>query len=162
MTSDALTAALEARNVKFTELANGDIFFRRQHDGQSMYIRRHNDGTYDWSQNAARNDTNLMDFSRPEHHDLAEVLRRVDDFLGLIVSGRVVIDTLGIVRKSMAQGMGRANAERIAAIARNFALEMHQSGMDADEIRTRFEEIHDQLKRERLDQSPVEVGSRGQ
>jgi hypothetical protein len=86
----------------------------------------------------------------------------VDDFLGLIVSGRVVIDTLGIVRKSMAQGMGRANAERIAAIARNFALEMHQSGMDADEIRTRFEEIHDQLKRERLDQSPVEVGSRGQ
>jgi hypothetical protein len=150
VTPDALKTALEARGVKFKELANGDVFFRRPHDEQSMYVRRHDDGTYDWSQNAARSDTNVMDFRRPEHHALTEVLRRVDDFLGLIVSGRVVIDTLGMVRKSMERGMGRANAERIAAVARNFALEMHESGMDADEIRTRFEEIHDQLQRERL------------
>jgi hypothetical protein len=77
------------------------------------------DGTYDWSQNSARNDTNLMDFRAAAHHGLPAVLQRVDDFLGLVVSGRVVIDTLGMVRSSMAQGMGRENAERIAAIARS-------------------------------------------
>lgn len=160
--TEALRSALKARGVEFTELATGDIFFRRQHDGQSMYIRVHDDGTYDWSQNAGRNDTNLMEYRSPEHHEISEVLRRVDDFLGLVVSGRVVIDTLGMVRKSMQQGMGRATAERIASIARNFAVEMHESGMDADEIRDRFEEIHAQLERERLGHSSAPTGRSAQ
>ena len=148
--SDALKAALSARDVKFSELSNGDVFFRRPYDSQSMYIREDAEGTYDWSQNAARNDTNLLDFRATGKHDLSEVLRRVDDFLGLVVSGRIVIDTLGMVRQSMALGMGRENAERIAMVARDFAIEMHNSGMDAEEIKGRFEQIHEQLRREHL------------
>jgi len=145
-----LKAALRARDVQFAELENGDIFLRRPGDRQSMYIRTHADGTYDWSQNSARNDTNLMDYRTAAHHGLPEVLQRVDDFLGLVVSGRVVIDTLGMVHSSMAQGMGRENAERIAAIARRIAIDLHESGMPADEIKVRFEEVHEQLRRERI------------
>jgi hypothetical protein len=51
----------------------------------------------------------------------------------------------------MELGMSPKEAEKIATIARNFALEMHESGMDAEEIKSRFGEIHEQLRRERLD-----------
>lgn len=130
------------------ELPNGDVFFRRS-DGQGMFLRAYSDGTYDWCVNAARNDTNLMDFRSREQHELREVLRRIDDFLGLIVWGDVVIDTLGLMRRLMAQGMTRKDAESFTQAARDFAQAMHASGMDANEIRNRFAEIHEQLRRER-------------
>jgi hypothetical protein len=143
-----LKQQLQARNIQFAELANGDVFLRRN-DGQGMYVRAFQDGTYDWCVNAARNDTNLMDFRAREQYELKDVLRRVDDFLGRIVWGDVVIDTLGLVRQSIAEGMTRGDAEKLAEAARNFALAMHESGMDAKEIRNRFTEIHEQLRRER-------------
>ena len=148
---DRLRQYLRAHNVQFAELPNGDIFFRRS-DGRGMYVRAYRDGTYDWCVNAARNDTNLMDFRPREQHELDEVLQRIDDFLGLIVWGDVVIDTLGLVRQSIAQGMTREDAERVVEATRNFALAMHESGMDAKEIRNRFVEIHEQLRRERTGQ----------
>lgn len=159
---DRLRQHLRARNIQFAELPNGDFFFRRN-DGQGMYVRAFRDGTFDWCVNAARNDANLMDFRQREQHELEEVLQRIDDFLGLIVWGDVVIDTLGLVRQSIAQGMTRKDAEKVAEAARNFALAMHESGMDANEIRNRFSEIHEQLRRERTGQVKRDVreGNRG-
>jgi hypothetical protein len=93
-----------------------------------------------------------MDYRPRERHGLEEALQRVDDFIGLIVFGHVVIDTLGLVQQSMAQGMSRENAEKVAEAARNFALAMHESGMDAEEIRNRFAEIHEQFRRDRTSQ----------
>ncbi len=147
--SGFLQEALKQRQVAYSELPNGDVFFRRA-DGSGMFVRRHDDGSYDWSVNAARNDINLMDFRSPERHRPEEVLQRIDSFIGRAVSGRLFIDTLGIVRQSMEMGMSREEAERIATLARDLVLEMHGSGMDAHEIRNRFAEIHEQLRRERL------------
>jgi len=148
---DRLRQHLRARDIQYSELPNGDVFFRRN-DGQGMYVRAYEDGTFDWCVNAARNDTNLMDFRQREKHELEDVLQRIDDFLGLIVWGDVVIDTLGLVRDSIAQGMTRNDAEKIAEAARNFSKAMHESGMDAKEIRSRFGEIHEQLRRQRIGQ----------
>ena len=144
-----LREALQERRVAYSELPNGDLFFRRA-DGQGMFVRPYSDGSYDWSVNAARNDTNLLDFRSPERHRPEEVLQRIDSFMGSVVSGPVFIDTLGMVRHSMDLGMSREEAERVATIARNLVLEMHEAGMDAHEIRNRFAEIHEQLRRERL------------
>ncbi len=152
-----LRKSLDARDVACTEMPNGDFFFRRR-DGQGMYVRPHPDGTYDWSVNAAENHTNLMDFRAPERHELAEVLGRVEDFLDSVVSGRVVIDTLGLVQGSVALGMSVDEAERFAETARGFVIEMHESGMDAHEIKTRFDEIHEQLRRERVNQPQASAG----
>jgi len=153
---DRLRQHLLARNVRFEELPNGDVFFRRS-DGQGMYVRAYNDGTFDWCVNAARNDTNLMDFRSRERHDPKEALQRIDDFLGLIVWGEVVIDTLGLVRDSIAKGMSPKEAEKVAEAARNFSRAMHDSGMDASEIRNRFAEIHEQLRRERASRVTSDV-----
>lgn len=157
---DLIKSALEAGNVAYSELSNGDIFFRRS-DGDGMYVRAHGDGTYDWCVNVARNDTNLMDFRAAERHTVEETLHRIDDFVGLAVSGRVVIDTLGLVQQSMERGMTRETAERVAEHARDLILEMHASGMDAHEIKTRFTEIQEQLRRERLrplGNDPIQAG----
>ena len=139
------------------ETSNGDIFFRRN-DGQGMYVRPHIDGDYDWSVNAAQNDTNLMDFRPPERHELGEVLYRMENFIVSAVPGRVVIDTLGLIRGSLALGMSREDAERAAEKAREFVLGMHESGMDAHEIKMRFAEIHEQLRRERVERQQALSG----
>ncbi|NJO54565.1 MAG: hypothetical protein HC829_06745 [Bacteroidales bacterium] len=157
---DRLKQQMLARNIEFSELATGDLFLRRG-DGQGMYVRADDEGTFDWCVNVARNDLNLMDFRKREQHDLDEVLRRIDDFLGSIVFGDVVIDTLGLVRQSMAQGMTRQEAENAAAAARNFAQAMHASGMDASEIRNRFAEIHEQLRRERTGETMLDRAREG-
>lgn len=149
MTNEPVKAALRERNVPFEERPDGDIFFVRNYDGRGMYVRSHEDGTYDWSIGAGPRDP-LMDYTAPERHDLEEVGRRIDDFLGLIVAGPLVIDTLSLVRRSMESGMGRETAEKVAHVARDLALKMHEAGMDAHEIRNRFAYIHEQLKRERL------------
>ena len=130
-------------------MANGDIFFRRN-DGQGMYVRRYSDGAYDWSVNAALNDTNLMDFRPPERRELGELLYRMGNFIRFVVPGRVVIDTLGLIRDSLALGLSRDDAEKAAEKAREFVVDMHESGMDAHEIKMRFQEINEQLKRERV------------
>ena len=147
--SGFLQKALKDRQAEYSELPNGDIFFQRA-DGHGMFVRPYDDGSCDWSINAARTGPNLMDFRSPERHGAEEVLRRIDDFLGLVVSGPVVIDTLGLVKQSMKLGMSRERAEQIAKIAREMVLDMHNSGMNAGEIRTRFAEIHAQLQQERL------------
>ncbi len=145
---DRFKQHLQARNVEFAERPNGDIFFRRN-DGQGMYLRAYPDGAYDWCVNAGRNDTNLMDFRPRESHDAKDVLRRVDDFLDGAVSGNVILDTLGLLHALMAQGMSREEAEKAVGVVREFVRAMHESGMDANEIRNRFTEIQGQLRRER-------------
>ena len=113
-----------------------------------MYVRQNPDGSLDWSINDARNDTNLMDFRHRNHHALATAIQRIDDFLGHVVFGRVMIDTLGMVKQCMDLGMSRENAERIVMAARSFAMGMHESGMDAEEIRDKFEEVYGELRGE--------------
>lgn len=157
--ADPVKQALQERQVAFSELPNGDIFFRRS-DGHGMYVRPHPDGSYDWSVNAALNDTNLMDFRAPERRSLRELIQRIDDFLGLVVSGSLVIDTLGLVQRSMEQGLSREQAENVVKVAREFALEMHESGMDAREIRSRFDEFVGQLRSER-ESGDSQVGTSG-
>ncbi|MGZ8322658.1 MAG: hypothetical protein ACXW3N_06070 [Rhodoplanes sp.] len=145
---ERLRQHLRARNIEFSNLPDGDAFFRRS-DGQGMYLRAYADGSYDWCVNAARNDTNLMDFRPRESHRLEEVIRRIDDFLDGTVWGSVILDTLGLVQPLMERGLSREDAEKAVEAARTFVLDMHKDGMDAGEIRNRFIEIHEQLRRER-------------
>jgi hypothetical protein len=151
---DRVKQHLHARSVRFSELHGGDIFFRRS-DGQGMYVREYPDGTYDWCVNAARNDTNLMDFRPRESHRVEEVISRIDHFLDLTVWGDVVLDTLTLVQPLMEKGMSREEAEKAVEAARTFALKMHEKGMDAREIRNRFTEIIEQLRRERIGRGDV-------
>jgi hypothetical protein len=148
---------LQGGSGDYDETSAGDLFFQR-HDGQGMYVRSFDDGTYDWSVNVARNDTNLMEFREPQKHRLEEVLQRIDDFLAGTVPGRLVLDTLGLVHRSMALGMSREEAERAAIATRDFIFEMHEAGMSADEIKRRFGHIHADLKRQRLEREAALMG----
>ena len=149
MTSEPIKTALKERDVPFEERANGDVFFVRPQDGVGMYVRSLDDVSYDWSVGAGPDDP-LMDYRAPEHHDLRQTVQRIETFLAQIVPGAIMIDTLEIARRSMELGMEREAAERLARGAADYASQMNDAGMDAHEIRNRFGEIHEQLKRERL------------
>lgn len=68
----------------------------------------------------------------------------------------LILDTLGWVYKSMERGMTREQAEAAALASRNFIRDMEAAGMEPDEIRQRFAEIHDDLKRQRLEREARE------
>lgn len=142
---DAIKNHLQSREIGFVETAEGDLLFQRK-DGQGMFVRSYQDGTYDWSVNEARNKTNLMDFRAPSKRSLNETLRRVDEFWDGKLPGRLVIDTLGIVQGAMALGLSREQAERAATAAGKLASDMHNAGLDAGEIRERFAGIEGQLR----------------
>ena len=63
----------------------------------------------------------------------------------------LILDTLGWVYKAMERGMTREQAEAAAIATRDFMREMEVAGMDGDQIKQRFVEIHEDLKRQRLE-----------
>lgn len=66
------------------------------------------------------------------------------------------LDTLGWVYKAMERGMTREQAEAAAMATRDFIRDMEAAGMEGEEIRQRFGEIHDDLKRQRLEREARE------
>jgi hypothetical protein len=63
----------------------------------------------------------------------------------------LILDTLGWVYKPMERGMSREQAEAAAMATRDFIRDMEAAGMGPEEIKQRFAEIHDDLKRQRLE-----------
>ena len=68
----------------------------------------------------------------------------------------LILDTLGWVYKSMERGMSREQAEAAAMATRDFIRDMEAAGMEPEEIKQRFAEIHDDLKRQRLEREAQE------
>ena len=68
----------------------------------------------------------------------------------------LILDTLGWVYKSMERGMTREQAEAAAMASRDFIREMEAAGMEGEEIQQRFAEIHDDLRRQRLEREARE------
>ena len=75
--------------------------------------------------------------------------------------GRLILDTLGWVYKSMEMGMTREEAERAVMATRDFIREMEAAGMSGEEIRQRFAEIHEDLKRQRLEREAASQADGG-
>ena len=68
----------------------------------------------------------------------------------------LILDTLGWVYKSMERGMTREQAEAAAIATRDFIRDVEAAGMEPEEIRQRFGEIQDDLKRQRLEREAGE------
>lgn len=136
---DAVEDYLRQRGIAFSETPEGDILFRGR-DGRPMFIRAHEDGTYDWSVNDAGNDTNLLDYRETMRRSEVEVLDRIDGFWTEAEPGNLLLDTLGMVERALALGLSREQAEHAVIVAREAILAMHKSGMDAKEIKVRFAE----------------------
>jgi len=68
----------------------------------------------------------------------------------------LILDTLGWVYKAMERGMTREQAEAAAIANRDFIRDMAAAGMEPEEIKQRFAEIHDDLRRQRLEREARE------
>lgn len=130
---------LRQRGIAYSETAEGDIYFQGG-DRRPMFIRAYDDGTYDWSVNDADINTNLLDYREPMRRSEVEVLERIDALLSKHEAGTLLLDTLGMVERALALGLSREQAEQAVSVAREAILAMHDSGMDAKEIRARFAE----------------------
>jgi hypothetical protein len=62
--------------------------------------------------------------------------------------GKLVIDTLRLVKRSQSLGMSAEAAERIAEIIREMVEEGYDQGLTVDEIKAEFARIAYELRRE--------------
>jgi hypothetical protein len=71
---------LDAVNVPHTVLSTGELFFRRPTGRGVMYVRRYDDGAFDWARND-HSDENLMELRSPKKERAGKAIAAVREFL---------------------------------------------------------------------------------
>ena len=64
--------------------------------------------------------------------------------------GKLVIDTLRLVREAERMGVSHEEAERAACITRDFVVEAYEQGMTVDDIKAEFARMASELRQERI------------